>query len=53
MMAGPARGFADTLERQYKFLQSLNSEPTEQEKAALNRACSSGTDEEYRFSARG
>ena len=37
MMAGPARGFADTLERQYKFLQSLNSEPTEQEKAAFEQ----------------
>lgn len=37
MMAGPARGFADTLERQYEFLQSLNPEPTEQEKAAFEQ----------------
>lgn len=37
MMAGPARGFAETLERQYTFLQSLNPNPSEQEKAAYEQ----------------
>ena len=37
MMAGPARGFAETLERQYTFLQSLNPNPSEQEKAVYEQ----------------
>lgn len=38
MMAAPARGFLDTLSRQYDFLESLNPDPTEEEKTAYEDA---------------
>lgn len=37
MMAGPARGFADTIQRQYEFLQSLDPDPSEQDKAVYEQ----------------
>lgn len=37
MMGAPARGFAETLERQCKFLQSLEKNPTEEETASYDK----------------
>ena len=34
MMAAPARSFTDTLSRQCEFMESLNQEPTDEDKAA-------------------
>ncbi|MHA9737227.1 alpha/beta hydrolase [Robinsoniella peoriensis] len=37
MMGAPARGFADTLERQCKFLQSMEKNPTEEVTASYDK----------------